>query len=200
MARVKGHLKRLYTFFYFKALPLLVKPPHVLYDGELVTVTRASIMELLNKHRSEIHGRVLDVGVGTWEYPRQLLRGRCEYISTDCVKSPSVDVYSDIHRLTDVFEAESFDFVICTDVLEHVARPWIAIRQIYAILKPGGTLLLTIPFNFHLHGNRSTGDYWRISADGLHQLIIGEAGFREAEITPIGPPEYPFCHTVVARK
>jgi len=140
------------------------------------------------------------VGVGTWPYPRQLFQDRCEYIATDCFEHPNIDVVSDIHHLTDVFQPDSFDFVICTDVLEHIPRPWEAVRELYAVLKPGGILLLTTPFNFHLHGNEQVRDYWRISADGLRVLLQEIAGFDEIEITPIGHPEFPFSHTVVAKK
>jgi SAM-dependent methyltransferase len=161
------------------------------------TFARIGVMRLLESWQDRIHGKVLDIGVGTWPYPRQLFQDRCAYVATDCFECPNVDVVSDIHHLTDVFQPESFDFVICTDVFEHIPRPWEAVREIHAVLKPGGTLLLTTPFNFHLHTAR---DYWRISADGLRVLLQEVAGFEEVAITPIGHPEFPFSHTVVARK
>ncbi|MBN1977600.1 MAG: class I SAM-dependent methyltransferase [Anaerolineae bacterium] len=157
-------------------------------------------MRFLESWQDCVHGRVLDVGVGTWPYPRQLLRERCEYIATDCFEHPNIDVVSDIQHLTEVFHRESFDFVICTDVLEHIPHPWEAVRELYAVLKPGGVLLLTTPFNFHLHGNEQVRDYWRISDDGLRMLLQEVAGFERVEITPIGHPEFPFSHTVVANK
>jgi 2-polyprenyl-3-methyl-5-hydroxy-6-metoxy-1,4-benzoquinol methylase len=111
-----------------------------------------------------------------------------------------VDVVSDIHALAAVFELESFDFVLCTDVLEHVSWPWVAARELAGVLKPGGTLLLTTPFNYRRHGNREVIDYWRFTEAGLHQLLAEEAGFHQVQIEPVGHQIFPFSYTVSAVK
>jgi SAM-dependent methyltransferase len=48
-----------------------------------------------------------------------------------------------------VFE-ESFDAVICADVLEHLRDPWASVRRLARLLKPNGLLLSSIP-NFRNH-------------------------------------------------
>lgn len=197
---VKDAIKGLRGAIYLRLMPLLVAPPLMRYRDESYTVTRVAIMRFLDSWQERIQGRVLDVGGGSWGYPRELLAGRCDYTATDCFEHPNIDVVSDIHRLTERFEPESFDFVICTDVFEHIPRPWVAARELHAVLKPGGKLLLTTPFNFHLHGNEVVRDFWRISADGLRQLFLEEAGFAAVEITPVGHPEFPFSHTLVATR
>ena len=138
---ISGWLYRLF-------LPILVKPPRVVYQGNLYTLPRENIIRFLELWEDKIHGRVLDVGVGTWALPRQLLQDHCEYIATDCFEHPNIDVVSDIHTLSQTFEADSFDFVLCTDVMEHVERPWIAVAQLYTVLKPGGILLFNHPVQF----------------------------------------------------
>lgn len=200
MVTVRNFLKLTHGSIYRLLLPIIVRPPMIWYKGGVYTVTRVAIMRFLDSWRNRIQGKVLDVGVGTWIYPRQLLGDVSEYTATDCFEHPNVDVISDIHRLSEVFQPESFDFVLCTDVLEHVPRPWQAVRQLAEVLKPDGILLLTTPFNFHIHRNQNTKDYWRLSADGLRVLLGECAGFAQIDITPIGHPEYPFCHTVVAKK
>jgi len=198
--RIKDLIKQLHGDIYHLALPALVRPPAARYRGQVRTIARIGILSFLESWQDRIHGKVLDVGVGTWAYPRQLFQDRCDYTATDCFEHPNIDVVSDIHHLTDVFPPESFDFVLCTDVFEHIPRPWEAIQELHAVLKPGGILLLTTPFNFHLHSNEQVRDYWRISADGLRLLLQEIAGFDEVEITYVGHPEFPFSHTVVARK
>ena len=200
MVTVRNFLKLTHGSIYRLLLPVIVRPPMVWYRGGIYTLPRVAIIRFLESWQSRIRGKVLDVGVGTWTLPRQLLGEVCEYTATDCFEHPNVDVISDIHRLSEVFQPESFDFVLCTDVLEHVPRPWQAVRQLAGVLKPDGILLLTTPFNFHLHRNQNTKDYWRLSADGLRVLLGEFAGFTQIDITPIGHPEYPFCHTVVAKK
>lgn len=51
----------------------------------------------------------------------------------------------DIHELP--FDNESFDCVICTEVLEHVYSPYKALDEIHRILKPKGSLILSVPNN-----------------------------------------------------
>lgn len=65
-----------------------------------------------------------------------------EYVTTD-LNSPLADVKADICDLP--FENESFDFVLCNHVLEHIPDDEKALEEIYRILRPGGTAVLQIP-------------------------------------------------------
>ena len=48
--------------------------------------------------------------------------------------------------LLDINEAEaSFDFILCNHVLEHIPEDRQAMREMYRVLRPGGTLLVTVP-------------------------------------------------------
>ena len=122
--------------------------------------------------------RVLDIGV---EYRKPYLAhlGR-NYITLnddDPVTAPwafslpnmdSPDVRGDICRLP--FPDADFDFVLCTEVLEHVADPWLAVREIRRVLKPGGVALMTSPFMWPWHGSMRYADFWRFTADGWRVL------------------------------
>ncbi|MDR5589579.1 class I SAM-dependent methyltransferase [Christiangramia sp. SM2212] len=65
-----------------------------------------------------------------------------EYTTTD-LNSPLADVKADICDLP--FENESFDFILCNHVLEHIPDDTKAMQELYRILKPGGTAVLQIP-------------------------------------------------------
>lgn len=47
----------------------------------------------------------------------------------------------------------SYDWVLCSELLEHVENPRGIIREAYRVLKAGGTLVITIPFLFRLHAD-----------------------------------------------
>src|SRR3972149_10590759 len=44
-----------------------------------------------------------------------------------------------------------FDWIVCTEVLEHTLNPFSAVDEIYRILKPGGLVFISTPFNFRIH-------------------------------------------------
>jgi SAM-dependent methyltransferase len=55
-----------------------------------------------------------------------------------------IDIVSDI--ITIPREDNSFDTILCTEVLEHVPYPDKAVKELHRLLKPGGLLILTTPF------------------------------------------------------
>jgi len=44
------------------------------------------------------------------------------------------------------FQDNSFDYLISTDVFEHIPDPYIAHQEVYRVLKPGGRHIFTVPF------------------------------------------------------
>ena len=98
----------------------------------------------------------------------------------DVAPAHSVDVVGDARIMP--FSDASMDVVLITQVLEHIPDPIAVIGEIRRVLKPGGTLLLSVPSIFRQHG--SPGDYWRYMPQGLEWIlrdfrsvnVRGEAG------------------------
>jgi len=98
----------------------------------------------------------------------------------DVSPAASVDVVGDGRAMP--FCDASIDVVLITQVLEHIPDPIAVIAEIHRVLKPGGTLLLSVPSIFPQHGY--PGDYWRYMPQGLHYIlrdfhsvkVQGEAG------------------------
>lgn len=67
-----------------------------------------------------------------------------EYVTTD-LNSPLAEVKADICNLP--FESNSFDFVICNHVLEHIPNDTKAMEEIYRVMVPGGTAILQVPYD-----------------------------------------------------
>src|SRR5690606_17583822 len=65
-----------------------------------------------------------------------------DYTTTD-LNSPLADVKADICDLP--FKSDTYDFILCNHVLEHIPDDTQAMRELYRILKPGGTAILQIP-------------------------------------------------------
>ena len=73
------------------------------------------------------------------------------------------------------FRAGTFDAVLCSEVLEHVAEPQVLLDEAYRVLREGGALVLTTPFLVPVHDEPR--DYYRFTLHGLRHLL-GKAGFR----------------------
>lgn len=65
-----------------------------------------------------------------------------DYTTTD-LNSPLADVKADICNLP--FKDNSYDFILCNHVLEHIPDDTKAMQELYRVLKPGGTAILQIP-------------------------------------------------------
>lgn len=127
-------------------------------------ITRPRLHAFLERHRSE--GKTLDVGCGNAIYGH-LFPNR---VTVDIEQRPgvAVDIIVDAHNLS-VFTNDSFDIVLCTEVLEHLHTPAQAIAEFKRVLKPGGILLLTTRFVFPLHD--TPNDYYRYTKYGLQYLL-----------------------------
>jgi SAM-dependent methyltransferase len=126
--------------------------------------------------------RVLDAGAG--EAPYRLLFGHCAYVTQDWPGSVhetgrGSDILADLHDLP--VEDASFDAVVCTEVLEHVAEPASVLAELSRVLRPGGRLLLTVPFVIELH--EEPHDHYRYTSHGLRGLLE-RAGFTEIDVRP----------------
>jgi SAM-dependent methyltransferase len=67
------------------------------------------------------------------------------------------------------FKNESFDAVLSHAVLEHVRDPFKCAEEITRVLKPGGTLLCSVPFLQPLHGYPH--HYFNMTGQGLRRLF-----------------------------
>jgi 2-polyprenyl-3-methyl-5-hydroxy-6-metoxy-1,4-benzoquinol methylase len=97
-----------------------------------------------------------------------------------------------------LIRGSSFDFVLCTEVLEHTVNPFAAVNEIYRILKTDGLLFLTTPFNFRIHG--PLPDCWRFTEHGLRTLLARYEVQALREVPTPERPLMPIHYWVVARK
>lgn len=123
--------------------------------------------------------RVLNIGSGGDVAARiaRLLGTRPVQVSSmDIDPGRGPDIVGDVCAMS--FPDNSWDVIVCLEVLEHVIEPWKAVEEMNRVLKPGGQLIMTTPFIYPVHD--ATHDYYRFTKHGLRYLL---RGFREVRIT-----------------
>lgn len=125
----------------------------------------------------------MDVGAGAGPY-RELFN-HCHYRTHDFGQEPStIGRYTALDYVSDItaipVDDQSFDVVLCTEVLEHVPEPGAAVREFARILCPGGSLLISAPLGsvlhqepFHFYGGFTP--HW-------YSKVLSEAGFESVTV------------------
>jgi SAM-dependent methyltransferase len=129
-------------------------------------------------------GDVLDAGAGRGGWRSTIEKRAWRYDSIDA------SVRGD-HRPTWVGDIEDmnmvpdghYDTVVCQQVLEHVRHPWRVLEEFHRVLKPGGTVVLSVPHLSRRH--ELPHDYFRYTQEGLTALFE-DAGFEIVEMTTYG--------------
>ena len=116
----------------------------------------------------KVRGRTLVVGSKVYK-TKDDRRDLYDYaLGLDLESGPGVDIVFNLEEpLPETFGL--FHHVDCCSVLEHVQRPWLLCANIEALMAPGGTLLISVPFIWRVHAYPS--DYWRITVDTLPILF-----------------------------
>jgi len=116
------------------------------------TLKRVSVFyeELLTEN---IEGKLLlDAGCGTGWFSKAAVERGAKVTSMDLgeglleevkKKCTSKRIVGSILEIP--FEENSFDIIVSSEVIEHIPNPLDAIDELYRVLKPGGTLILSTP-------------------------------------------------------
>lgn len=128
----------------------------------------------LNLKTEDIKGkRVIEVGsynVNGSLRPLVTALGPSEYVGVDIMKGPGVDIICDAADLPNRFAPDSFDFVISTEMIEHVKDWRVIIHNLKNLCRAGGGILITTRSRgFFYHGYPD--DYWRYEIDDLQYIF-----------------------------
>jgi SAM-dependent methyltransferase len=158
-----------------------------------------SVWRDLRGELGEASGVVLDIGCGAQPL-RSLLPAGVTYIGIDIAASQERFGYrtSDTRYFDgNVWPVDnaSVDLAFATETLEHVDDPAQFLSEAHRVLRPGGRLVLTVPFAARYHF--VPYDYWRYTPASLDMLLRG-AGLTDVSVYARGNAVTVACYKDMA--
>ncbi len=122
---------------------------------------------------------IIDLGAGRSDF-RELFTG-FKVCAVDFYPYPGISVVADLSKHLP-FRDSCADVIVLSNVLEHMAEPDLLFEECRRLLKPGGTLLATVPFMIEVH--QRPYDFWRYTDINLERLLRRH-GFEKQEIIAV---------------
>ena len=152
---------------------------NIYFSGTTYALWRAGKKPTVDYSR----GLVLDAGSGRGGWKSVINRGAVRESLDIAPKADERVTW--VGDLTDMPQVPSsrYDAVINHQVIEHVAYPAAAIAEMFRVLKPGGSLVISVPHLSRQH--ELPHDYYRFTPNGLDRLLR-DAGFKVVSISHFG--------------
>jgi SAM-dependent methyltransferase len=149
----------------------------------LSLLSNAAIGEWLADVRDAFSGDLLDAGAGNQPYRVWYEPLVKSVVAVDAAPAPGLAALAFVDALP--LRDASFDTVLSTEVWEHVEDATAAAREAYRVLRPGGNLVVTVPFLYPTH--EAPYDFGRFTHYGLVALLE-RAGFQVLRLDSKGGP------------
>jgi SAM-dependent methyltransferase len=170
-------------------------------DVDHLVEIRSNVRRLL-EHAADRYvrppGRALDVAPQDHEGARPFFPEGVAVETLDIDPASGADHIADLCATNSNIAGASFDYVVCTEVLEHTRQPFAAVAEIRRLLRPGGLVFVSSPFNFRIHG--PLPDCWRFTEHGLRSLFNTFDILELNDVATPGRDLMPIHYTVVAQK
>jgi SAM-dependent methyltransferase len=147
-------------------------------------IDRYYIEHFLDEHRGRIHGRVLELLNSN--YTQRFGSGveRSDVLDID-PRNRDATIVADLAR-ADSIASDTFDCFILTQTLQFITDVPAAIAHAHRVLKPGGTLLCTVPAVSRIGRRYLDSEYWRFTAAGCSVLFAEAFEGRDVEVRSRG--------------
>lgn len=143
-----------------------------------------------------LDGSILDLGGDTRSEYQSLFQGNFEIKTVNLTKDSGAHIIHDLEKIPIPVSSESYDGVLLINVLEHIYHAEQLVRETYRVVRPGGIIVIAVPFLFPVHP--SPRDYWRFTDEAL-RTMLSEIGFEHIAINSLGTGIFSVTDTLWTR-
>jgi SAM-dependent methyltransferase len=148
-------------------------------------IDRYYIESFLRARSADIRGRTLEVGDDA--YTREFGAERAEQRDTIHIDPAVPATFHGDLTMPGVLPSEAFDCIVLTQTLHLVYDMRLAVARLQDSLKPGGTLLITVPGITPIAEDQWGKDwYWSLTPRSLLRLLNAEFGAGQTTINCFG--------------
>lgn len=144
---------------------------------------KKSLNNKVRERLPDLYGNVIDLGCGLRPFEMDILQYADGYTGVDWGNSlhgTHADIIADLNQPLP-FNDASVDHIVTFEVLEHLAEPQMMLKEACRIIRSGGQLTLSVPFQWWVH--EAPWDYHRFTCHGL-DYQLSKAGFSDIVIRP----------------
>lgn len=135
----------------------------------------------LRKYSIFLKGALYDLGCGEQPHKDFFLQHADSYVGVDWWEGDGArrpEIIADLNQRLDI-PSEAADSVVSLSVLEHLCEPQAMLNEAFRILKPGGAMILQVPWQWWIH--EAPHDYFRYTPYAL-RYMFGKAGFERVQV------------------
>jgi SAM-dependent methyltransferase len=134
-------------------------------------VDRYYIERFLAENGHAITGRVLEVMNADYTHRFGTAVASSDVLDID-PGNPEATVIADL-AAADAIDESTFDCFILTQTLQYIFEVESAVRHAHRVLRPGGTILCTVPVASRIGGRQIESEYWRFTPALCARLFEG---------------------------
>lgn len=144
---------------------------------------KKAVNDKIHARLPKLSGLVVDLGCGVRPFEHDILQYADNYIGVDwgnTLHGVQADILADLNQPLPIADAAA-NHVVSFEVLEHLAEPQVMLGEAFRILRRGGQITLSVPFQWWVH--EAPWDYYRYTCHGL-EYLLRKAGFIDIAVTP----------------
>jgi SAM-dependent methyltransferase len=164
--------------------------------GDLRRKYRAEVLQPAAWARMPRDARVIDIGCGTGDNLRYIIRDDATFFGIEYARETAAIATRTLGARAEIrvgsaaampYRDGHFDFAMCIEVLEHMEQDERALGEIARVLRPGGSLIITLPYRYWFASYFPLMGHFRHYTRSYLVNMLNRHGFVVSEYLPNFP-------------